>query len=321
MEDKGKKCVSGQPSFLNRPPVSSKSFTATPPPTSLPSASGSCDVGWQQMQPYSTNHGETSSDQTQFHLESFEGTTRPPKSLNDKPQIPPPLLSRNPIKSVTLSFENQGGITVKTELGIDYEMKLGRNKDANMDDKRFRRILSNRISAQKSRTRKVQYVNDMERKRKDLEVEIATLAPLIENEQEKQKRLQMENFFLKERISVCEDRAKLSIALVEENRAVIRRLKEVYAAQQNMMYSMQVGDQEFWNSSSRVNNDDEQMMMMMMTMMGDSDSSPKAPMVEDQALSWDSDSSPKAPMVEDQALSFNSLTVDPPNSLHDHVKY
>lgn len=89
-------------------------------------------------------------------------------------------------------------------------------------------------------------------------------------------------------------------ALVEENRAVIRRLKEVYAAQQNM-YSMQVGDQEFWNSSTRVNNDDEQMMMMMMI--------------------GDSDSSPKAPMAEDQALSFNSLTIDPPNSLHDHVKY
>ncbi|KAE9460987.1 hypothetical protein C3L33_07112, partial [Rhododendron williamsianum] len=283
------------------PPVSSKSFTATPPPTSLPAASGSCDVGWQQMQPYSTNHGETGSNQTQFHLESFESTTRPPISLNDKPQIPPPLLSKNPIKSVTPSFDNHGGITVKTELGIDYEMKLGRNKDTNMDDKRFRRILSNRISAQKSRTRKLQYVNDMERKRKDLEVEIATLAPLIENEQEKQKRLQMENFFLKERISVCEDRAKLSIALVEENRAVIRRLKEVYAAQQNM-YSMQVGDQEFWNSSTRVNNDDEQMMMMMM-MIGDSDSSPKVP------------------MAEDQALSFNSLTIDPPNSLHDHVKY
>lgn len=80
-------------------------------------------------------------------------------------------------------------------------------------------------------------------------------------------------------------------ALVEENRAVIRRLKEVYAAQQNM-YSMQVGDQEFsWY--------DEQMMMMM----------------------GDSDSSPKAPMAEDQTLSFNSLTIDPPNSLHDHVKY
>ncbi|XP_058198807.1 basic leucine zipper 34-like [Rhododendron vialii] len=296
MEDKGKKCVSGQPSFLNRPPVSSKSFTATPPPTSLPAASGSCDVGWQHLQPYSTNHGETGSNQTQFHLESFEGMSRSPISLNDKPQIPPPLLSRNPIKSVMPSSDNHGGITVKTELGIDYEMKLGRNKGTNMDDKRFRRILSNRISAQKSRTRKLQYVNDMERKRKDLEVEIATLAPLIENEQEKQKRLQMENFFLKERICVCEDRAKLSIALVEENRAVIRRLKEVYAAQQNMMYSLQVGDQDFWNS-----NDDEQMMMVMM--MGDSDSSPKAP------------------MAEDQALSFNSLAIDPPNSLHDHVKY
>lgn len=44
-----------------------------------------------------------------------------------------------------------------------------------------------------------------------VQVEIATLAPLVENEQEKQKRLQMENIFLKERISVCEDRAKLSI--------------------------------------------------------------------------------------------------------------
>lgn len=91
------------------------------------------------MQPHSTNHGETCSNQTQFHLESFEGTTRPPISLNDKPQIPPPLLSKNPIKLVTPSFDNHGGITVKTELGIDYEMKLGRNKDTNMDDKRFRR--------------------------------------------------------------------------------------------------------------------------------------------------------------------------------------
>ncbi|KAH7836807.1 hypothetical protein Vadar_005941 [Vaccinium darrowii] len=299
MEDKSKKCVPGlppcvpgPPPFLNRPPVSRKPFTITPPPTTPPVASGSRDLGWHQMQPYFTNHGEASSSETKSPLEMFKGKAQLPS-----PPPPPPMV-RNPIESVTPSFDNRGGrITVKTKLGIDYEMKLGRIVDPKVDDKKIRRIISNRISAQKSRTRKAQYLHDMERKKKDLEVEVAMLAPRIPSEQEKQKQLQLENHFLKQRISACEDMAKLSMAMIEDNRAVIRSLKEVmYAAQQNFYMQLQ----EEPSPSMLVAGDaDEQMMMV-----GDFISSSNEP----------------KPMVEDQALDFVSITIDPPNNLHD-VKY
>lgn len=60
-------------------------------------------------------------------------------SLEVTNKNPPLVLSRNPITAVEPSSTNIGGITVKTEQGIDYELG-GRNLDLNMDIRKLRRL-------------------------------------------------------------------------------------------------------------------------------------------------------------------------------------
>lgn len=54
-------------------------------------------------------------------------------------QNPPLVISRNPIIAIEPSSTNVGGITVKTEQGIDYELR-GRKLDLNMDNRKLRRL-------------------------------------------------------------------------------------------------------------------------------------------------------------------------------------
>lgn len=110
--------VSRLPSSSNRPPVSPKPFTLTPSSTALPMATSSSE-GWQN--PYFV---------TQPHQEpSVEVTNK----------NPPLVISRNPIVAIEPSSTNVGGITVKTEQGIDYELR-GRKLDLNMDTRKLRRL-------------------------------------------------------------------------------------------------------------------------------------------------------------------------------------
>ncbi|KAL6967714.1 hypothetical protein U1Q18_033523 [Sarracenia purpurea var. burkii] len=334
MEERSNRCVPELLPFGNKPPMSPKPFTTTtthpmatasyegwhqpyfinyhggvlPPSvevpnqkTPIPATAGSCE-GWQQ-QPYFISYGgDDGNGGATTHLEPFDAmTSRPPPSgeVSNKELLIPTPLSRNPITFVTPSSVHNGGITVKTELGIDYELKRGRKMDLNMDAKKLRRILSNRISAQKSRLRKVQYVSDMEKKKKELEAEVAVLTPLVENEQEQQKRLKMENLILKEKMRAVEHRASLSLAVVKENQAVIKRMKELHGFQ--LKFRMQEMPLTLGlNSIGRINNDQEQTTAC-------SPSSREAgvlmpPLEADQG-------------ELDPALNFRSLAIHPPNSL------
>ncbi|KAE9463618.1 hypothetical protein C3L33_04477, partial [Rhododendron williamsianum] len=204
--ERSKKYVS---SSTNRPPISPKPFTLIPSSTAFPMATSSSE-GWQKSYFMTKPHQEPSLEVTNKN--------------------PPLVLSRNPITAVEPSSTNIGGITVKTEQGIDYELG-GRNLDLNMDIRKLRRLLSNRISAKRSRLRKDQHTNNLEKKLKDLEAEVGVLHPIVESEIDTNKQLRMENQILKEKIRVQEVRAKLSLAQMKENQAEVKRYNELHAAQ------------------------------------------------------------------------------------------
>uniref|UniRef100_A0A7N0VHR9 BZIP domain-containing protein n=1 Tax=Kalanchoe fedtschenkoi TaxID=63787 RepID=A0A7N0VHR9_KALFE len=94
------------------------------------------------------------------------------------------------------------------------------------DYKRRRRLMLNRLSAQRSRQRKLQAVADKAEIVKMLEVEVEAMRPQINDHEERQKILRMENLMMKSRISALEKRAQLNTIEIEERQAEIRRLKE-----------------------------------------------------------------------------------------------
>lgn len=113
--ERSKKYVS---SSTNRPPISPKPFTLIPSSTAFPMGTSSSE-GWQKSYFMTKPHQEPSLEVTNKN--------------------PPLVLSRNPITAVEPSSTNIGGITVKTEQGIDYELG-GRNLDLNMDIRKLRRL-------------------------------------------------------------------------------------------------------------------------------------------------------------------------------------
>eukprot|EP00257_Ricinus_communis_P015166 XP_015573025.1 basic leucine zipper 34-like isoform X2 [Ricinus communis] len=130
--------------------------------------------------------------------------------------------------------------TFVTPLSSDYPVKpeivcgrSGRNQlDPNMDPKKLKRIISNRVSAQKSRMKKLQYVTEMERKAKALEVEIAVLRPQVVRFKNQQHLLQMEQKKLNQEVSGRANNKSLKDAEIEENKAEVNRLRQLHLAQQ-----------------------------------------------------------------------------------------
>ncbi|XP_022150939.1 basic leucine zipper 19-like isoform X2 [Momordica charantia] len=120
-----------------------------------------------------------------------------------------------------------------TDGGNSDQILHGRNADPNMDPRKLKRIMSNRVSAQKSRLKKVQYVADMERKLKALEAHIAVLSPQVELYRNQQHVLQMEQKRLNQKILSCSRNKLLRDAEIEENRAEVNRLRELHLKQQN----------------------------------------------------------------------------------------
>ncbi|KAG7037008.1 Basic leucine zipper 34, partial [Cucurbita argyrosperma subsp. argyrosperma] len=116
--------------------------------------------------------------------------------------------------------------------GNSEKILFGRSVDPNMDPRKLKRIMSNRVSAQKSRLKKVQYVADMERKLKALEAHIAILSPQVELYKNQQQVLQMEQKTLNQKILCCSRNKLMRDAEIEENKAELNRLRELHMKQQ-----------------------------------------------------------------------------------------
>ncbi|XP_050369313.1 basic leucine zipper 34-like [Argentina anserina] len=122
-------------------------------------------------------------------------------------------------------------VTVKPKEEIDdtpigglLQIRVGRNTaPESLDPRRLKRIYSNRVSAQKSRLKKLQYTVDMENKARVLEARVAVLSPQVEFFKNHNNSLQMERVALKEAISACAIKKLHNDALIEENKKEVQK--------------------------------------------------------------------------------------------------
>uniref|UniRef100_A0A7N2KQ91 BZIP domain-containing protein n=1 Tax=Quercus lobata TaxID=97700 RepID=A0A7N2KQ91_QUELO len=133
--------------------------------------------------PYLMNHGNSGigGSVTKTYFQSSGAKSTPPMAKDDtthdkQTQNPPPQ-SLGGVASGSSADENG---SVQAEIVDGVQVRLGRNIDPNIDPKKLKRIISNRVSAQKSRMKKIQYVTDLERRLKALESQIALLSPQVE---------------------------------------------------------------------------------------------------------------------------------------------
>ncbi|KAG5238591.1 basic leucine zipper [Salix suchowensis] len=142
--------------------------------------------------------------------------TKSPFNPSDTITIPSSSADSNNKESQNLSFpiDNKNSSTkdlatdpalpssgdkpaVKTRAMITgVQTRAARAIDPNMDPKRLKRVISNRVSAQKSRLKRLQYLADIESKVKALEEEIAALSPQVALYKSHHQALKMEQRML-----------------------------------------------------------------------------------------------------------------------------
>ncbi|KAF3504476.1 hypothetical protein F2Q69_00045306 [Brassica cretica] len=91
-------------------------------------------------------------------------------------------------KTGYLNYEVEPGFTIR----------LRQNIDPAMDPKKLKRIVSNRVAAQKSRWKKLQYVDDLVKKSRDLNWQVSMLRSQVEMASEQKQCLEREKMELKE---------------------------------------------------------------------------------------------------------------------------
>ncbi|KAM7522047.1 hypothetical protein LguiA_011949 [Lonicera macranthoides] len=118
--------------------------------------------------------------------------------------------------------------TILREEAIENDLKCGPKTDLDInDDKKFRRMMSNRLSAQRSRIRKTLHINDLENQVKDLQALNSILSPRIDREKQQQAMMQMENDFIQQKLGYLTQLSERSNAEIEEKKAEVKRLKDV----------------------------------------------------------------------------------------------
>ncbi|KAG8372636.1 hypothetical protein BUALT_Bualt12G0087300 [Buddleja alternifolia] len=117
--------------------------------------------------------------------------------------------------------------TLTLEKAIEYELNHGCKLDPNMDKKKLRRTISNRLSAQRSRMKKSQYIDNMEKRVNDLQELISFLTPQVESYKEKQKLLMLENNALQKLVEIRSNESKLHELELEKKKNELYMLKEV----------------------------------------------------------------------------------------------
>ncbi|GJM99277.1 hypothetical protein PR202_ga16365 [Eleusine coracana subsp. coracana] len=93
------------------------------------------------------------------------------------------------------------------------------------DPKRVKRILANRVSAAKSKERKVRYMGELERRVRVLQMETSALSAKMEREQRESDALKTQNNEMRIRVQALEQQAQLKNALNEAMSAEVQRLK------------------------------------------------------------------------------------------------
>ncbi|XP_060197371.1 basic leucine zipper 34-like [Lycium barbarum] len=112
---------------------------------------------------------------------------------------------------------------------IDFELKHG-YVDPDMDLKKLRRIISNRLSAQRTYIKRNEYIVELEKKVKDLEDKLAIMTPEMENVKGRNKMLRLEAKMLQEQLDISTNIYELRTEQMEEMKLELRRLKELEKA-------------------------------------------------------------------------------------------
>uniref|UniRef100_A0A3Q7G5S9 BZIP domain-containing protein n=1 Tax=Solanum lycopersicum TaxID=4081 RepID=A0A3Q7G5S9_SOLLC len=121
----------------------------------------------------------------------------------------------------SIEYESVNRIS-SLEEALNSEIKHGQ-VDPNMNMKKLRRTISNRLSAQRSRMRKTEYIDLLRKEAKDLEERIAFLGRKIENDKDNNKKLQLENQMLQLQLDSITNKSNL----LAELEAELKRLKEL----------------------------------------------------------------------------------------------
>ncbi|CAN7069142.1 hypothetical protein IGI04_041802 [Brassica rapa subsp. trilocularis] len=122
-------------------------------------------------------------------------------------------------KTGYLNYEVEPGFTIR----------LRQNIDPAMDPKKLKRIVSNRVAAQKSRWKKLQYIDDLVKKSRDLNWQVSMLRSQVEMASEQKQCLEREKMELKECMAGWIQRFISDQGEIEANTAEIERLKKKMA--------------------------------------------------------------------------------------------
>ncbi|KAH0715251.1 hypothetical protein KY284_008156 [Solanum tuberosum] len=114
---------------------------------------------------------------------------------------------------------------------MNSELKDGQ-VDPNVDLNKLRRRMSNRLSAQRARMRKVEYTTKLEKEVKHLQDTIALMRPIMENAKDSKKKLQLENKILQQQLDCLSNKSNLRAVQTEELKVELKRLKELAKTQE-----------------------------------------------------------------------------------------
>ncbi|CAA7026895.1 unnamed protein product [Microthlaspi erraticum] len=123
-------------------------------------------------------------------------------------------------KSGSQEEEKKACFNYKVELGL-----MLQDLDPAMDPKEIKRIVSNRVSGQKSRWKKRQYIDDLEKRSRELHLQVSDLRTQVTITSEWKRRSEVEQMELKEYLAVWNQHKIYQEGVTQARNAEIESLK------------------------------------------------------------------------------------------------
>ncbi|VVB13555.1 unnamed protein product [Arabis nemorensis] len=140
-----------------------------------------------------------------------------------KPNLPVPTSSFQVSNGGNQNREKKFGYLIY-EVEPGFTVRLRKDIDPTMDPKKLKRIILNRVSAQRSRWKKRGYVEYLLKKKKELEMEVSVRRALLEMLNERTKCLNIKYRELEERTFATNQRLISAEAEAEGALAKLREL-------------------------------------------------------------------------------------------------
>ncbi|KAK2643288.1 hypothetical protein Ddye_025051 [Dipteronia dyeriana] len=173
-----------------------------------------------------------------------------------------PMSDKNPIPIVDApGYDNTTG---ETNAQTCFQFNASRT-NPNIDEKKNRRTISNRLSAERIRKKRAQYVKELERKLKNLEVRIAVQRPQISQDKEHVQFLHMEH--LKRLNQILNDKKnglmRIDASIAQNKEAVKIWRQQELIQQQKMMQTQQRHQQKIMQMQQQQQQQQQQQLMQM----------------------------------------------------------